>query len=397
MPRLCIAGHRHWSEYAGGVELQIRALGEVLHAAGWEVVYLCHSLRGRQGWEELAPGMSVYWLPVYPYGWSVPRKAIWRLLETIAPDVLYQRGWGVLQESGIVLEFARQHGIPYVFAISSDGSLRWRLPTVRTFLLHRRPRWRSWLLLPYALWADVRLRQTIRHASYVFVQHEEQLEWLRWRYARRGILVRTLHRELSRPAHKAPTPVVAWIHNYRPHAQLSIALRIAAEVASEGVECCLVTGVTRPAQLSELRQWGTLPPGVRLLGALRAEEAEQLLERAWILLHTGLYEGFPNTFVQAWLRETLVVSLWVDPGGTIRRHGLGFCAEGNLAALLDALRRLLHNHEERQRIGLQARLYAEQHHGLQHARGYLQRLFEGIVQRFPTEALANGWGSAQGS
>ncbi|GBD06869.1 hypothetical protein HRbin21_00676 [bacterium HR21] len=386
MPRLCIAGHRFWREHPGGVELQTRYLGESLHAAGWEVVYLCHSLKGIEGREELAPGCSLQWIPLYPYSWSVPRRELEQLLEELRPDVLYQRGWGVLQESGVVLEFALRRGLPYVFALSSDNTVRWRFPTVRTFLLHRRPRWRSWLLLPAAVWSDVGMHRLLRRAPYIFVQHEGQRQMLWHRYRRRGILLPTLHPELGRPVRKHPTPLVVWIHNYRPHAQLRLALRLAEELASQA-EFAFVTGVTRPEQLSELRSLRALPPSVHLLGALPVDQAEDLLERAWVLLHTGLYEGFPNTFVQAWLRQTPVVSLWVDPGGVLQRQGLGVCAGGNRLRLRHALEWLLTHPDELRAMGEHARRYAEQVHGLTRNRHRLVQLFEKLLRGLPAEEL----------
>lgn len=391
MPRLCIAGHRHWSEHTGGVEVQTRYLGEILRAAGWEVVYLCHSLQGREGVETLAPGYTVWWIPLYPYGWAVPRGYIRGILQQIQPDVLYQRGWGPLQESGIPLQFALHHRIPYVFALSSDGTACRRFAQTHMVLFYRRPRWRSWLLLPYALWADHRMQVLIRHAPYLFAQHEGQQLCLVRRYGRTdSILVRTLHPELQRPAEKHPTPMVVWVHNYRPHAQLSVALEIAAALAPEGIEFHIVTGTTRPAQLHELRRRTPVPPTVHLHGRLPQEEAERLLERAWVLLHTGLVEGFPNTFVQAWLRETPVVSLWVDPGGVLSREGLGFCAQGNRELLQATLLQLLNSPEELRRLGQHARNYAEKRHGIQHNAAFLCRLFEGIYHRRPPEELLQG-------
>jgi len=385
MPKLCIAGHRHWSEHPGGVELQTRYLGEALRSAGWEVVYLCHSLQGRTGWQQLADGSLLYWLPPYPFGMSVPRRYLLRVLEEIGADVLYQRGPSVLQESGVVLEWSARRQVPYIFAVSSDWSLQRRFPTVGQFLRFRQPRWRSWLLLPYALWADWRLHRTLREASYIFVQHEQQRDWLLRRYRRMGVLVRTLHPELRRPVQKSSVPLVVWMHNYRPHAQLSEALALAQ--LCPNAEFTFVTGRTRPQQLAELRSRGILPKNVRLLGAVSLAAAEELLEQAWVLLHTGRYEGFPNTFVQAWLRQTPVLSLWVDPGGVLGRQQLGMCAQGDRAKLLQALQRLLQDSALREELGQRCRAYAERMHGLERHCAILAALFDGIAQRWDAEQL----------
>ncbi len=50
-------------------------------------------------------------------------------------------------------------------------------------------------------------------------------------------------------------------------------------------------------------------------GAISQQEVNAELANAHVLVNTSLYEGFPNTFIQAWMRRTVVVSLNVNPDG----------------------------------------------------------------------------------
>ena len=84
-----------------------------------------------------------------------------------------------------------------------------------------------------------------------------------------------------------------------------------------------------------------LRPAVEWLGPLPFEEALGWFDRAAVLVNTSEPdgEGFPNTFIQAWLRGVPVVSLGIDPDGVIRAHGLGRVAADvdEAARALDAL------------------------------------------------------------
>ena len=45
-------------------------------------------------------------------------------------------------------------------------------------------------------------------------------------------------------------------------------------------------------------------------------------------------EGFPNIFIEAWACGVPVLSLHVDPGGVIKKEGLGEIADGNINTLV---------------------------------------------------------------
>jgi glycosyltransferase involved in cell wall biosynthesis len=85
-----------------------------------------------------------------------------------------------------------------------------------------------------------------------------------------------------------------------------------------------------------------LPRNVEWLGPVPFEETLSWFDRAATLVNTSPegHEGFPNTFIQAWLRGVPVLTLGVDPDGVIREHDLGDVArdvDGLAATLSDLL------------------------------------------------------------
>ena len=111
-------------------------------------------------------------------------------------------------------------------------------------------------------------------------------------------------------------------------------------------------------------------------------DVESLMENAILFVNTskGNYEGFPNTFVQSWLRETPTISLNVDPGGVIAREKLGKCS-GSFEQLVKDVIFLIENDKERIEMGKRARVYAENAHGFEYNVGKLSDLFSKIVTK----------------
>jgi glycosyltransferase involved in cell wall biosynthesis len=109
------------------------------------------------------------------------------------------------------------------------------------------------------------------------------------------------------------------------------------------------------------------------LGQKSHEQVNELLARAHIFVNTSVHEGFPNTFIQAWMREVPVVSLHVDPDGVLARESVGIRAESE-AQLAEAVRLLITAPGRRQECGKRAREYAMKFHSMRNATSLAQLL-----------------------
>jgi hypothetical protein len=62
----------------------------------------------------------------------------------------------------------------------------------------------------------------------------------------------------------------------------------------------------------------------------------EFIAKSRFLVNTSDVEGFFNTFIQAWMRNTVVLSMNVDVDDTLKDQGLGYFA-GNYDSLRDLL------------------------------------------------------------
>ena len=81
-------------------------------------------------------------------------------------------------------------------------------------------------------------------------------------------------------------------------------------------------------------------------------------------MNTSDFEGFPNTFVEAALEKTPVVSFKVDPNKMFEEHCAGICCYGNFENMVVACKQLVENDDDRLRMGENARSYAEKFHDI---------------------------------
>src|SRR5690606_6239370 len=99
------------------------------------------------------------------------------------------------------------------------------------------------------------------------------------------------------------------------------------------------------------------------LGRQSQEKVNQTIAESHILVNTSDYEGFSNTFIQAWLREVPVLSLSVNPDNVFDGHGIGVSADGDYQRLKSELLALINDPDRRRRMGRAAKEYAESNHG----------------------------------
>lgn len=85
-------------------------------------------------------------------------------------------------------------------------------------------------------------------------------------------------------------------------------------------------------------------PNIDFLGAQPMNVVNSLMGQSRLLVNTSEFEGFPNTFLQAWANDIPIVST-VNPSGCIAEYGLG-CVVTDESQLLQSVCKLLDDPEE---------------------------------------------------
>ena len=105
---------------------------------------------------------------------------------------------------------------------------------------------------------------------------------------------------------KDPITVV-WVGNIKPLKRPELLLDLAAAfVAEQNVRFLMIGREGSGKHYSDFVSKLTQAPNVAYLGELPVEQVNRILGESHILVNTSDFEGFPNTFIQAWMRRVPV-------------------------------------------------------------------------------------------
>ncbi len=271
--------------------------------------------------------------------------SLMRAMAKVDADLYYQNCAECV--TGQVALWCQSHDRGFVYSVASDFECAPSLPTLT--------RLRERVLYRYGL----------RRADRIIAQTERQRQMLRDGF---GLDAIVLPMPCPGPAdidYCPPEPPslrpcqVLWVGRIAREKRLELVLGVARLLPE--VHFHVVGKSNAGAAYSEdlLRQ-ARAQPNVTIHGIVSRDRMVELYQRASLLCCTSLYEGFPNTFLEAWSHGLPIVST-VDPDDLIIRRNLGFTA-ADVNGLVLAIRRLVQEPARWREMSSNARrYYAEQH------------------------------------
>jgi glycosyltransferase involved in cell wall biosynthesis len=120
-------------------------------------------------------------------------------------------------------------------------------------------------------------------------------------------------------------------------------------------------------------------PNVILHGRIAREDMPGFYRRIHLFCCTSAYEGFPNTFLEAWSHGLPIVSTF-DPDGLIAEHELGKAAT-DVASLVDGIRYFMEKPEVWRAASARAREYYVQNHTVDEVMARFEQVFMETLKR----------------
>lgn len=348
-PRICfLAGPAMYGllwpsegESFGGAELQTFLLARGLAERGiFDVCFLTY-LRDQDvtplDWAECHPGerMIERGLPVLS---RFENERRWmKAFRRTGADLFVQSGLG--EVNAHLRLFQRLTGARVALRLASDVDLD------GTFISDGR--WRRLAL------------DGLRHADVVFARNRWQQERLSERFGYHAPILRNGFpaRDVAPAATK---DTVLWVASCQELKQPRVFLDLVRAFPQQSF--------TMVMPKNDLGLWESIVteasqlPNLRFVERIPLSEIQGEFDRAKVFVNTSTVEGFPNTFAQAAIGATPVLSLNVDPDEVLESEGFGRCAHGDQARLTADLGELLQDDRLRDRMGASAFDYARRNH-----------------------------------
>ena len=322
----------------GGEQVQQSLLARALSRSGHLVSMVCMDFGQPDGTEEA--GIRVY--KAYAPNAGLPGVRfiyprwikLWCALRRADADIYYTSCAGM--QVGLLALFCQQYKRKFIYRVASDNDCN-----------------PACLLIPLA--RDKYLYEYgLQHAHGVLAQSHQQTEALERNYRRDSQVACMLVEQPSKciPYQERDIDVL-WVNNIRELKRPDLALDLAESMQEATFH--LVGGPNEPRLYERVKQRAASLKNVTFHGPVPYRRVGEFYDRCRVFLNTSDIEGFPNSYLQAWVRSRPVVAFF-DPDGLIKREGMGQ-AVTSLVEMRMAVRSYLSNISALEDVGERCREY----------------------------------------
>ncbi len=342
----------------GGEEVQHTLLGRALSRRGYKVAMVVADYGQADGatWDKI----NTYKAYRLDAGWPVLRfihprwSGLWQALKRADAATYYVSCAGM--QVGLAAMFCRAHGRRLVFRAAHDTDCQ-----PKNLLIQYR---RDKKLYDYGL----------RRANAILTQSEKQQFDLSSNYGLPSFVAGML---VDSPRHvlsvKERDIDVLWINNLRQFKRPDRFVELARRMPKRNF---VMIGGPQPGAMElfdDIKKQAASIPNLSFVGQVAYHDVNEFYARARIFVNTSEMEGFPNSYLQAWVRGTPLVAFF-DPDGVIERTGLG-AVPTCMDEMAQATERLLTDNDTWQKTNERCLSFMAEHFADEHIlRPYLAAL-----------------------
>jgi glycosyltransferase involved in cell wall biosynthesis len=259
----------------------------------------------------------------------------------LRPQIVISRGAGRIAYP--LALFSRWFGVKYVFFGASDVNFEPGKELIAGGE-HNRKQW----------------QKAVKIIKYIVVQNAYQQETLKKNYQKESLTLFNLWGDVKYDKSLDFHTDVIWVANLRRLKRAE--WMVNAAKALPQYDFTIVGGPIgqEPEYYDEIEKMSSGIGNLHFLGKKSFAETNAIVSKSQILCCTSTFEGFPNTFLQAWANNIPVVST-VNPSDVITIHDLGIVVETE-DGFRAALQSMLLNVEEYKRKCTAVNDYFERHH-----------------------------------
>lgn len=281
----------------------------------------------------------------------------WLALKRINADVYIHRARGI--DAWVISLFSRFYKKKFIFMTAN-------LPDVdKSFRKNN----------PLAGWI---YEMGLKKADVVVTQNKEHQKMIRKNYKREAVVIKNSF-NISREKENNSKKFILWVSNSRPQKNPDFFLKLVEDFPEENFIMIMPK--------NDVKLWNNISQKVNQYANLTFiekvpfDKIDKYFKEAMVFVNTSSYEGFPNTFIQAAMFGTPLLSLTVNPDNFINKYHCGYVAEDDYGNMRRQLEELLHNQEIWEKFSENAFLYAKENHDIEKNIVKLKQIIESLIEK----------------
>lgn len=351
MPKICFVEAMTYavlnpesSNSPGGEAVQHTLLAREFARQGWEVSVVCRDVGQEDGeviddvtvWKTFRrhaglPGIRFFFPRLY---------RLWRALQKADADIYFQSCAGL--NTGVVAHFAKLYGKKIVFRVAHDTDC---IPG-QQLINNSRDRW----LYEYGL----------KSTDLISVQSDVQATTLKENYHLNSEIVNMIVQPPDASTTLKKDIDVLWVNNLRGFKRPDIVCDIARQMPDTKFVMIGSPMSGFESQYQDTIKAASETPNLEYLGPVPYSQVNSYFERSKLFLNTSDSEGFPNSYLQAWIRGVPVIS-YFDPDGLIASLGIGVTVPTQ-NDFVEPIKHLLRSRTDRIEAGERAKKFADENY-----------------------------------
>jgi glycosyltransferase involved in cell wall biosynthesis len=161
---------------------------------------------------------------------------------------------------------------------------------------------------------------------------------------------------------KDSIPVILWVNNLKRWKRPELFMKLAEECRTllPGVRFIMIgRPLLKGFYKRELeRRFSKRLENLSYIGEKTLRETNEYIGRSTLYINTSnSFEGFGNSFIQAWMRGVPTLTMGFDPDGLIEENKLGFCCR-SMTELIEKVKLLTSDRDSWLEMSLRCKQFA---------------------------------------
>jgi len=216
----------------------------------------------------------------------------------------------------------------------------------------------------------------IKFANLIIAQNIFQKQIIEQKYHKKCIIIKNpipIQNKKNFLQKKNKEKIVLWIGTIRPIKQPEIFLEIALRLPKFNFKMIGGKSESEPELYDKIQKKVKNIPNLDFVGFVPYNMINTFYEESSIFVNTSKAEGFPNTFLEAFINFLPVISLNVDPDEIICKNNIGLHSK-TFQQIVKDIFSLLNNDNLRNEMSIRARKYVEENHDLKKITDQFEKL-----------------------